>query len=376
MGWSKHHKNGLIYYAPQHCYQGYTLVTTTSGTFANLIDMEGRVCHQWQATEGISYAYLLPNGHLLLRSGGARQGGQRVVGGARSGSIRELDWQGNVLWEYHNPMLHHDFERLPNGNTLVLLFEPLPEELVAQIQGGFTTSDNPEEMLGDLVQEITPAGEVVYAWRSWEHLDPAKDVICHLENREEWTHQNALNVTPNGDLLVSFRRTDTVGIVDRHTGAFRWKWGPGVISHQHHPTYLDNGHVLLFDNGCHRPGPTYSRVLEVDPNSNEIVWEYQGDPPISFYSFHISGAERLANGNTLICEGAPGRLFEVTPEHDIVWEYINPMPGSGRPVVAGASNTPVSVFRAHRYAPDHPALRGKDLDPGRYADLNRQYAQG
>jgi len=374
MGWSKHHKNGLIYYAPQHCYQGYTLVTTTSGTFANLIDMEGRVCHQWQATEGISYAYLLPNGHLLLRSGGARQGGQRVVGGARSGSIRELDWDSNVLWEYHNLMLHHDFERLPNGNTLILLFEPLPEELVAQIQGGFTTADHTEGMLGDLVQEITPAGEVVSAWRSWEHLDPAKDVICHLENRAEWTHQNALNVTPSGDLLVSFRRTDTVGIVDRHTGAFRWKWGSGVISHQHHPTYLDNGHVLLFDNGCHRPGPTYSRVLEVDPSSNEIVWEYQGDPPISFYSFHISGAERLANGNTLICEGAPGRLFEVTPEHDIVWEYINPMPG--KPVVAGAPNTPVSVFRAHRYAPDHPALQGKDLDPDRYAALNRQYAQG
>ena len=305
--------------------------------------MEGRVCHQWQS-EDIGYAYMLPDGHLLLRSGGVRQGRQRIEGGAPFGAIRELDWEGNVVWEYRNPMIHHDFERLPNGNTLVLLFEPLAEDLVARIKGGSHSGKGDEEMLGDLVQEVTPLGEIVYSWRSWDHLDPEEDVICQLENREEWTHQNALNVTSDGDLLISFRRTDTVGIVDKETGDFKWKWGPGVISHQHHPTSLENGHVLLFDNGCHRAGPTFSRVIEVDPATSEIIWEYQGDPSISFYSYHISGAERLANGNTLICEGAPGRIFEVTPEQEIVWEYINPMPG--RTVARGMPNTPVSLFRA------------------------------
>lgn len=372
MGWSKHHRNGLIYHSPQDCYEGYTLVTSTGGNFTNLIDMEGRVCHQWQSEEDIGYAYMLPDGHLLLRSGGARQGGQRVEGVARSGAIRELDWEGNVVWEYNNPMIHHDFERLPNGNTLVLLFEPLAEDLVARINGGSHSGKGDEEMLGDLVQEVTPKGEVVYSWRSWDHLDPEDDIICLLENREEWTHQNSLNVTSDGDLLLSFRRTDTVGIVVKDTGAFSWKWGPGVISHQHHPTYLDNGHVLLFDNGCHRAGPTFSRVIEVDPATNEIAWEYQGDPSISFYSFHISGAERLDNGNTLICEGAPGRIFEVTPDQEIVWEYINPMPG--RTVARGMPNTPVSVFRAHRYGPDHPGLQGRELDPARYREWNQQYA--
>ena len=233
--------------------------------------MEGRVCHRWQSEEGIGYAYMLPNGHLLLRSGGTRQGGQRVEGGARFGAIRELDWEGEVVWEYQNSMIHHDFERLSNGNTLVLLFEPLETDLVARIKGGSRPDNGDEEMLGDLIQEVTAKGEIVYSWRSWEHLDTEDDVICHLENREEWTHQNSLNVTSNGDLLISFQRTDTVGIVDKDTGAFRWKWGPGVISHQHHPTYLDNGHVLLFDNGCHRSGPTFSRVIEVDTASNEIA---------------------------------------------------------------------------------------------------------
>ncbi len=60
------------------------------------------------------------------------------------------------------------------------------------------------------------------------------------------------------------------------------------------------------------------------PEPNAIAWEYRGAPPIYFYSYNISSAERLPNGNTLICEGAPGRIFEVTPDAHIVWEYINP----------------------------------------------------
>ena len=361
------------------------MTTSSSGHSAQLVDMEGRVCHRWYWEEGISYGYLLPNGHLLMRpvrrgeQAAARPGGQEDAGtggGATAvGAVLELDWDGLLVWSYRDPMLHHDFERLPNGNTLVLLFEEIPTELANQVRGGFRAEDGPAEMLGDVVREVTPNGDTVYQWRSWEHLDIEQDFICCLEGRGEWTLQNALSVTSEGDLLVSFRQTSTVGIVDRASGDFRWKWGPGEISHQHHPTYLENGHVLLFDNGAHRRGVTFSRVVDVDPATNEIAWEYRGDPPISFYSYHISGAERLPNGNTLISEGAPGRIFEVTHNGEIVWEYINPFAGV---VAGGAGRTPPgqpnSVFRAHRYGPDHPALRGKDLNPDRYASLNRLYA--
>ena len=83
---------------------------------------------------------------------------------------------------------------------------------------------------------------------------------------------------------------------------------------------------MLFDNGCHRRGaPSHSRIVEVDPETNEIGWEYQGTPNISFFSYNISSAERQPNGNTVICEGAPGRIFEVTAAGEIVWEYINPL---------------------------------------------------
>ena len=385
MGWSNHHPNGLIHYSPQQAYRGYTLITNVSGNDARLIDMEGRVCHAWHSNEGIGYSYLLPNGNLLLRTGPAAEevsflsrperdllprGGRTVAG-----AILELDWDSNVVWEYRYPFLHHDFERLPNGNTLVLTWELMPEEVTRQVQGGHDSGHGDAGMLGDTVREITPTGEIVYEWNSWEHLDFEEDRICFLEGREEWTHQNTLNVTPEGDLVISFRQTDTVGIVDRATGKFRWKWGHGDISHQHNPTMLDNGRVLIFDNGPHKGGFTHSRVIEVDPASNEIAWEYRGDPPISFYSYHISGAERQPNGNTLICEGAPGRIFEVTPGKEIVWEYINPfMARSGYGVGGSLSGLANSVFRAHRYGCDHPALQGKDLDPGNYANLNRLYS--
>lgn len=374
MGWSIHHPVGLIYNSRAHCYRGYTLFSTVRGCDAFLIDLEGRICHRWRCQEGIEYAVLLPNGNLLLRTGAPTEadGAERI--GGSSGAVLELDWDGKVVWAYRNPFIHHDFERLPNGNTLVLLWERLSPKLTASIRGGKASDSDPEGMFGDLVNEIAPDGSVVFRWQSWDYLSLEEDVICPLENRAEWTHGNSLKAAPNGDLIVSFRRTSTVGIVDKSSGRFRWKWGPGEIEHQHHPTWLDNGRLLLFDNGFHRERSSYSRIVEVDPRTNEIAWEFQGEPPISFYSPNISSAERLPNGNTLICEGAPGRIFEVTPNKEIIWEYINPFFVVGASAAGGSpSGRANSVFRAHRYGPDYPGLQGKDLDPGRYGNLNRLY---
>ncbi|MCY3691601.1 MAG: aryl-sulfate sulfotransferase [Chloroflexota bacterium] len=375
MGWSIHHPVGLIHYTPAACQRGYTLFSTTRGGHdAYLIDMRGNVVHRWHSGEGIHYAYLLDNGNLLCRTMPPQDaGGIETVGGS-SASIIELDWDSNLVWAYRDNALHHDYERLPNGNTLALLWEPLPNGLPDQVQGGYDVDFAPG-MLGDVVREITPDGATVWEWRSWEHLDLSEDIISHMEPRREWTHQNCLNVTPDGDLLVSFRLTSTVGIVDRASGAFKWKWGPGELYQQHHPTWLDSGRVLIFDNGSHRRGASHSRIVEVDPETNEIHWQYLGAPPISFYSYNISSAERQPNGNTLICEGAPGRMFEVTPRGEIVWEYINPFFMYSNAAGGGAGMEYTNAtFRCHRYGPDHPALAGRDLDPARHAGLNRLLA--
>src|SRR5262245_27515597 len=85
--------------------------------------------------------------------------------------------------------------------------------------------------------------------------------------------------------------------------------------------------IMLVANGTNITTSPISRIIELDPRTRKTVWEYRGKPTYTFFSPHISGAQRLASGNTLICEGQWGRLFEVTAEGDIVWEYVSPFMG-------------------------------------------------
>ena len=207
MGWSAHHPTGVIDNSPRNSYRGYTLFSNLGGQKAYLIDMEGRVCHAWQSDEGINYGYLLPNGNLLLRTGPPSQEVSFIDrpeieilprgGRTASGAILELDWDSNVVWAYRDPLLHHDFERLSNGNTLLLVWEKIPEDLAASVSGGVSTGTTKGQMLGDVVREVTPTGDILHEWRSWEVLSLEDDIICPLEGRLEWTHQNCLNLTKN-----------------------------------------------------------------------------------------------------------------------------------------------------------------------------------
>jgi hypothetical protein len=337
------------------------------GDHATLVDMQGQIVHRWQCSEGIQYPRLLENGNLLLHTRPPKDaGGAEKIGGSAA-ALLELDWDGNIVWEYRNNMMHHDFVRLPNGNHLLLFTEALPEGMTEKVKGGHHHEEDPERMWADTFCEVDPSGKVLSEWRSWEHLDFDEDVICPLETRKEWLHTNSIGLTTEGDVLLSFRGTSTIGIVDRKSGCLKWKWGKDRLSHQHNPTYLDTGRVLVFDNGAHRKrGPSHTEIIEVDPQTNEVTWAYKGDPVVAFFSFAISGADRLPNGNTLICEGVHGRVFEVTSEGETVWEYNSPF------FYASRFGTTSSSFRSHRYALDFPGLAGKHLDPARYAELNHR----
>ena len=362
MGWSGR-PSSLTHHEPSRAFQGYTLFSPTGGDDAYLVDMDGLVVHRWHFGEGLNDAHLLAGGNLLFRTRGS------LPGLNASDAVVELDWTGDSVWEYRNPNLRR-YNRLANGNNLFLLYEENPPHLTSLVRGGYSTPGDPQQMQGDLVVEMTPDGTAVFEWRSWEHLDPAEDIICPLETRVNWGGANDLTALDDGGFLISFRILNTVARVDRNSSSFSWKWGKDNISHQHNPTLLSNGNVLLLDNGSHRKGLSYSRVVEVDPASGRIAWEYHGDPLVSFFTHFTGGAERLPNGNTLITEGAPGRIFEVTSAGEVVWEYLNPF------AVTGPQGTSVGVFRAHRYAPDGPALAGRDLDPARYEELNPQMGAG
>jgi hypothetical protein len=194
---------------------------------------------------------------------------------------------------------------------------------------------------------------------TWELLDPVKDPIYATVRRWEWTHINGIDVNDAGDIVFSARHNDRVCIIAAETGEISFKF---TETHgQHHTTWVGDNHVQVFDNGH-----AASRVIEIDPGTGEIVWRYHGVPANQFFSGHISGASRLHTGNTLVCEGTSGRLFEVNRAHEVVWEWINPFMNTN-----SRGEPTLSIYRAHRYSSDHPALADKDLDPKRFANLNR-----
>ena len=346
---------GLIAHDPERAFAGYTLFTPQfRGGPPLLIDMTGKVVHEWRTPLPAGWAYLLPSGNLLAhcrapRSTRGYRDWHRVWQLVRAGAVLEIDWDGNVLWELTNPDNHHDARLMRNGHVLMLCVEEVPAEVARRVQGGLPGTEHEGLMFSDKIVQMTREGETVWEWHAWQHLDPETDRITPQDWREEWTHANTVDELPDGDVLVSFRNISTVLIIERATGNIRWRLGPEVLAQQHYPNLLPNGNILVFDNGTHRANhpATFSRVLEIDLATKDIVWSYQDRPIFTFFSPYESSAQRLPNGNTLICEGVFGRLFEVTPEGEVVWEYINPFFGEAG--LLGENNW---LFRAFRYSHD------------------------
>ena len=111
-----------------------------------------------------------------------------------------------------------------------------------------------------------------------------------------------------GDALISIRELDLVAVFDFDRLALGWEWGPGEIQRQHQPSLLPNGNVLIFDNGALRG---YSRIVEVEPVSGEVVWQYVGSPPEAFFTKTRGGVQWLPGERFLVAESNSGRAFEI-----------------------------------------------------------------
>ena len=299
---------------------------------------------------------------------------------------------------------HHDYQREGNtvgyyvpgsdpktnsGNTLILAHKNVHVPAISD-----------KMLLDDVIYEVDWDGDIVWEWKVSDHFEElgfdaiARNLMYRDPNyytgfgnshiAGDWVHTNSMSVLgPNkwydaGDkrfhpdnIIVDGRETNIIFIISKKTGKITWKIGPdydatpelkaiGWIIGQHHAHMVPHGlpgagNILVFDNGgwagydVPNPGaPTgvkaalrdHSRVLEIDPVSLKIVWQYTPkeagflEPMDSnrFYSPFISGMQRLPNGNTLITEGSDGRVFEVTPEHEIVWEFISPYWGKHVPM--------------------------------------------
>ena len=226
----------------------------------------------------------------------------------------------------------------------------------------------------------------------------------------DWNHTNAIAYNAQLDqIALSVLGFNEILVIDHSTtteeaaggqsgkagqgGDVLYRWGnpsayrqggkaDQTLFGQHNVQWIEPGlqgagHILVFNNGRARLDGEYSSVDEIVPPVDQQgrylrkgggafgpsgpVWSYTDPEKTDFFSGHISGVQRLKNGNTLICAGAKGTIFEVTSEGNIVWKYINPVIGEEREK-RDPKNT---VFRARRYGPNFPGLKGRTLTPGR-----------
>jgi hypothetical protein len=284
------------------------------------MDMDGRRLHTWRIPETAhrhcEYAELIGDGKLA------------VV--CVNDALFVLDRHSKVLLEHRAPV-HHDVAQLADGTLIV------PEKAVHLYRRRLVYFDSLAWLSAD--------GDTLRTWSTWRHLaelqelhppsalDEPGDWRQMLSRSYDYYHLNTVESLPAttlgkrdprfraGNLLLCLRHPALLLVLDRDSLEVVWSWGPDELDGPHMPTLLDNGHLLVFDNGTDR---TFSRVIEVDPVTLEVTWEYRADPPESFHTKWRGSSQRLANGNTLICESDKGHVFEVTPEGDTVWELWNP----------------------------------------------------
>lgn len=386
---------GTTIYKPDECFSGYSIIF--GGLDVKLVDMNGRTVNRWQLDtslhdHGTDRAHLLENGHILVSRGGMA---------STDGMIDEYDWDGNLVWRFipeggipHQRLMgpHHDVWRKENGNTLLICREAVPDEFLRQVRNPLWQN---QTICGDTILEVNPEGEVVWDWNSHGHLDinhyrllasPEWHAGPDNSTVVDWTHVNTVREIPvnkwydlgdkrfkPGNVMISPRQLDTVYIIDRETGDVVWEYSGdyfGGLSGQHEPYmipagYPGGGNIMIFDNGASpwkdlgHAGMSY--VLEVNPATKELVWVYNDN--LRFHSTYTSSAQRLPNGNTLICEAAARRVFEVTPECDTVWEHVGCGPRSYRyaydycpqaSALGHPAEVPVTPPKELRVSPDWP----------------------
>lgn len=360
--------SGVVRHDPDRTQPGATFMTRFAdhGFEAVIVNAAGEVLHRWhvpfsevwpdadhlmyQAPDlsvSIHGAHLFPDGDVVwtYESGNFPEGG---------GLVR-VDRCSNVKWALPRNTHHSVF--LTDTGTLLVSAHHWREEKAA--------AHHPLEppYLDDVVLEVSGDGEVIREASGLDLMGPSGRIAAVLLNNNSVSlqrdtdplHQNdaeklaaemaaAFPVFEAGDLLVSYRDISTIAVLDPDATRIKWAM-TGPFLRQHDPDFLPNGHILVFDNlGDRRDGKTRgSRVLEIDPSSQEVVWSYKGSDADPFFTLYRGKQQRLENGNTLIVEAEAGRVFEVTAGGEIVWEYINRLDNDHVGLVTEAERIPGAV---------------------------------
>jgi hypothetical protein len=345
---------------------GYTLISPYNkildGSETNgkvfLLDMFGRGAHSWTSKNQITHSVLKPNGNLLAEME-APKFSELYPPGGNTGRIQELNWDSKIVWEYIDERIHHDIYPMKNGDIVFARWEKTPAVIAEQVSGGVAGSSFENNVLwSDEVVELNSDKKVVWSWHAYEHLDPSKDFIGMVMPQYVWSFINGISYMEHNPIdgtegfLFSMRSINTIVIVRKSDGKILWRSPVDMLSGQHDPSLTPEGNILAFDNGVSRipkPFQSYgSRAVEINPKTNEIVWQFDGGKgpidKVGFFSPIVGGAQRLENGNTFITDGPKGHLFEVTNKGEVVWDMVSPY--TTRQTGAFPSNF---MFKARRY---------------------------
>ena len=331
-------ERGTVVFDEGRACPGYNLYTIRSLRRTELIDLTGRLVHAWHYGERGRWArsVLLPSGELL------------VVGAESSQRyVMRLTWNGDVVWRRNLPA-HHDIVRAPGNRLAVLTLKPRRVPALSP----------DTDMRDDLVTIISNKGDVQEQRSLYDVLSSRPELIdfrpmtlreglidlFHANSVRWMTHEHLVEKHPiyaPANVIVCIRNQDLVVIFNWDTQELLWAWGQGTISGPHDAVVLGTGNILVFDNGLARAA---SRVIELDPLTGRIVWQYHAPQPSDFFTESRGANQRLPNGNTLITESDSGRAFEVTPQGEIVWEYLVPH--------FNKEGRRATIIRLYRYEPE------------------------
>lgn len=347
---------GLVFLNTRVCVPGFTVFTPVNEKAAYLIDNRGQVVLRWQLAQlPASGGRLLPNGNLLILLQDPQSPCFGIEGSG--GFLQEIDADSKVVWEYADPYLHHEAIRLVNGNFMAMRWEAMDESLSARVKDGQPVAG---PMYEDCLVEINRQKQVVWDWKTSDRISPEEIYHCPVCPRDTWLHMNSVYEMKNENLLISYPKANTIAIIDKRNKSIIWQWdSKGEISHQHSPIELDNGNIMVFDNGMHpfKYSTDFSRVIELNPVSQKVVWMYMGDSDgrlaVYFDSPVYSNVQKLVNENMIVTDGLYGTIMELAPNGELIWEYVNPYPledGIAEPHSR-------SIFSAYKYDKEYPGVQ-------------------
>lgn len=333
-------ERGFSVWSTDRVSDGYTLVAPYYGDTnfnepgeVHLVDNAGTIVHSWRTRFTTLIAYLQPNGHIYAAMTPPLDMRNYPSGGS-TGLIQELDWQGEVLWEYEDHQMTHDFEVMPDGGVAYVRWNLAPQSFARNVQGGMRVAST--SVWTNEIVVVNREKEITWTWKAEDHLDPRDFELSPLVPRTDWMHVNAIRYLDKNPLthtpvfLVTARHLSRALMIEIETGNVIWMSPKDVVALPHDATLTQTGTILMFDNGLFRNSPLpvlMSGAVEIESRLNEVTWSWNGGSSViekmQFASHFMSGAQRLPNGNTLITASPLNRIIEVTPDGTIVWNYTN-----------------------------------------------------